>query len=291
MLVGVSYAVLAPHPALAPFVESLWIQDEPALEEEVEPTTLLPAGRAALVLEFGDPFEEVRPDGARRRHGPLQLCAQRTEPARVAACGRTGLVIVNFRPFGAAAFLGPQGEHAGALVDARALVSDREAREVLDELLHARDDRARAAAVERFLLARRPRGGPDGPHGPGALVAAAVERIERAAGREPIEDLCAALGTGRRQLARAFERGVGLGPKALARIVRFQHALRRARAGASWAAVAASAGYHDQAHLAKECVALTGRAPGALLPRVEERALGRTFNDTDARLARFATYL
>jgi hypothetical protein len=184
MLVRVSYAVIAPDPRLAPFVESLWIQDEPALEVEVEPTTLLPAGRAALVLEYGDPFEEVRPDGSRRRLAPLLLCAQRAEPARVAAGGRTGLVIVNFRPFGAAAFLGPQGEHAGELVDAGALVSARAARGVLVEVRHARDDRARADAVERFLQARRPGGSRAGGAATGALAAAAAARIARAAGRE-----------------------------------------------------------------------------------------------------------
>ena len=73
MLSRVGYAVLAPDPRLAPLVESLWVQDEPALEEEVEPTTILPAGRAALVLEYGDPFVEVRADGTRRRLAPVLL--------------------------------------------------------------------------------------------------------------------------------------------------------------------------------------------------------------------------
>jgi AraC-like DNA-binding protein len=95
----------------------------------------------------------------------------------------------------------------------------------------------------------------------------------------------------RRHLARRFARTLGLGPKAFARIVRFQGALRRARAGKTWAVVAARAGYSDQAHLAKECLALSGCTPAELLGEVEQRAVGRYFNDADPALRRSTLYL
>lgn len=279
------FAARAPDRRLAPFVESLWIQEEPAADPTLAPTVLLPVGRAALVVEYGDPFEELDARGSAARLPAALLAGQRDAPARVRATGRTGLVLVNFRPSGAAALLGPQDDTAGRHVDLAALVGAARARRLVEEVRTGRDALARTAAVERFLLALR------NPRAPDALVEAASARILAARGRVSIAGLARAHGLSRRQLVRRFRSELGLAPKAFARIVRFQCALRRARAGASWARVAPAAGFHDQAHLAKECQALSGCTPGELLAGLEERAVGRAFNDGDPELARFATYL
>ena len=281
------HTAFEPAARLASFVQSLWIQEEPATPdgECVEPTVLLPVGHAALVAEYGDPFEELAPDGAVRRLPPLLLAGPFTRPVRVRALGRTGLVIVPFVPWGAGALFGPQAECAEHFVELDALVPARDARRLHEELHEAHDPRGRAAAVERFLLVRASGRGAD------AGVVAAVRHIEHGGGRTPVAAVAAELGIGRRQLARRFERVLGIGPKAFARIVRFQRALARARAGEPWAEVAPAAGYSDQAHLVTECVALAGCTPTALVGGLEERAVGRTFNATDARLARSVIYL
>jgi transcriptional regulator GlxA family with amidase domain len=72
-----------------------------------------------------------------------------------------------------------------------------------------------------------------------------------------------------RQLRRRFHDAVGYGPKTLGRVMRLQRFLRLARAqpDAGLAALAADAGYADQAHLSGDARALTGRTPSALLAR------------------------
>jgi len=279
------HAAHAPPARLAHLVQSLWIQEEPAVDEPVAPTVLLPVGHAALVFEYGDPFEEVAADGVARRLAPVVIAGPCTRPVRVRALGRTGLVIVPFRPWGAAAFFAGAAECAKRFVELEALVSAAEVRRVHGEVLEATDEGGRRAAVERFLLARLGRGEID------ACVAAAVERIERAEGREPVAAVARHLGVGRRHLARRFAGTLGLGPKAFARIVRFQGALRRARAGEPWAVVAARARYTDQAHLTRECQALSGCTPVELIGEVEERAVGRYFNAADPALRRSTIYL
>ncbi len=281
------HAAHAPAARLAPFVQSLWIQEEPATPagEWVEPTVLLPVGYAALVLDHGEPFEELAPDGTVRRLAPLALAGPFTRPVRVRATGRTALVIVAFRPWGANAFFGPQAECAERFVELDLLLPAAEVRRLREELHAAPDARGRCAAVERFLGAQRNVRTPD------ARVVAAVARIERRAGHEPIEALADGLGLGRRHLARLFERSLGMGPKTFARIVRFQHLLRRARAGESWATLAPAAGFSDQAHLVKECVALAGCTPTALLGGLEQHEVGRYFNAADASLRRSTIYL
>jgi AraC-like DNA-binding protein len=60
-----------------------------------------------------------------------------------------------------------------------------------------------------------------------------------------------------------FRRELGLPPKTLARLVRFEraHRLTSRAATEGWAAVAADAGYYDQAHLIRDFRAFSGSTP------------------------------
>ncbi|MEU7565424.1 helix-turn-helix domain-containing protein [Streptomyces fradiae] len=64
---------------------------------------------------------------------------------------------------------------------------------------------------------------------------------------------------GVRQLHRRSLDAFGYGPKTLARILRLRRALALVRSGTPFASAAALAGYTDQAHLARDSRALTGR--------------------------------
>lgn len=71
-----------------------------------------------------------------------------------------------------------------------------------------------------------------------------------------------------RTLLRSATRWFGYGTATLARIMRLQRFLAAAAtspATASLAALAASAGYSDSAHLARDCRSITGLSPSALL--------------------------
>lgn len=68
-----------------------------------------------------------------------------------------------------------------------------------------------------------------------------------------------AVGLSARQLHRRSLDAFGYGPKTLARILRFQRALGLIRGGTPPAGAAVAAGCTDQAHLAREARALTGR--------------------------------
>ncbi|MEE1928461.1 helix-turn-helix domain-containing protein [Streptomyces sp. TRM 70351] len=78
-----------------------------------------------------------------------------------------------------------------------------------------------------------------------------------AAGRG-VAEVARAAGLSERQLHRRSLRAFGYGPKTLARVLRLQRALALARGGLPLAAVAAGAGYADQAHLARDVRALAG---------------------------------
>ena len=101
--------------------------------------------------------------------------------------------------------------------------------------------------------------GPDRRSDP--VVTAAVEHLDRGVGT-------AGLGLGSRQLRRRFGAAMGYGPAFYARLARLDRFSRLVEpvAVASLAQLGAEAGYFDEAHLWRDCRALTGRTPSQLRP-------------------------
>jgi AraC-like DNA-binding protein len=135
-----------------------------------------------------------------------------------------------------------------------------------------RSRRRRAAAHRaRGRACEHAAAGPRGSGGGGA--AARLQRVNRLADE---------LGFSERQLRRRFDHAVGYGPKILQRILRLRRFL--AGPGEDIAAAAIDAGYADQAHLTRECRALTGLAPSEWVSA--RRASGAAYGEREhARLA------
>jgi AraC-like DNA-binding protein len=247
-----SYRELPPPPALAPFVACLWVQRiAPGGGPYAQPVH--PDGCVDLVVQ----------DGAPRVVGP----ATRTATAVRAPGSTTGGV--RFRVGAAAPLLRAAPPE---LRDAQVPVEDLWGRGGRD--LAARCDDSGADETALFdALVRGLVGRLDAVDGPDALVLHAVHRLE---GTTPLGALAEEVGLSERQLRRRVEAAVGLGPRVLGRVLRFQRFLDAARASAApdLAALAAQAGYSDQAHLTHESRALAGLPPGELLAQEAQRLEG-----------------
>ncbi|MFD9949756.1 helix-turn-helix domain-containing protein [Nonomuraea sp. NPDC059023] len=155
----------------------------------------------------------------------------------------------------------------------------------LEEL---RDQRVPVTALGGVMDDLAARLGPGGRTGESPEVRAAVRRemvraVTERWGETPAPDAAAPaiatalragrsvrevaweLGYSERQLHRRSLASFGYSPKILQRIVRFQRALRMARAGRPLAEVAFASGYADQAHLANDVKRLSGVTMGTLL--------------------------
>ncbi len=187
----------------------------------------------------------------------LQVAGPDTGPVRVSLPEGTAVVGVRFAPGQAAGFLGAP---ASAITDSRVALAELwpEAPSLQERVGEAPTPGAAAAVLVKALVARRREVEPD------LLVAEAVELI--AAGTSP-GALSATLGLGERQLRRRFIAAVGYPPAVLRRILRLQSFLNLAEAtpNAGLAALAAGAGYADQAHLGREARTLTGMTPATLV--------------------------
>jgi AraC-like DNA-binding protein len=118
----------------------------------------------------------------------------------------------------------------------------------------------RFALVEDVLgsLAER---GPD----PDPVVAWMWRQLHASGGQVRIADLVAETGWSHRYVAARFREQVGVAPKVVASVMRFERAAQAVAGGeASLADVAARYGYSDQSHLTREFVRLSGSTPGQL---------------------------
>lgn len=249
------YTEHPPPPQLAPFVRCFWTLAAPAGGGAPEPA--LPDGSPELIINLGDTFVAHGPDGAVRRQPHVILVGQITRPFAVAPTGAISLVAARFTPAGACVLHRPMSSLTDTWRDVGAVFPGLHTSPSQEAALSGLTD-----ALTRLCVKSR---------GPGDLVTRAIARIEAQHGDVSIGDVAAELSTTLRQLQRRFQVEVGINPKLLARLRRFQRVLATWRdEPGQWASVAVRCGYFDQAHLVRDFTELGGGAPAELLARMPE---------------------
>ena len=259
-------------PSLDAFVECIWFLTDAVDDAGGElgaAQPILPDGCVELIFHFQDRFHAVGRRGVLHRQPASFVVGMLTTPLVVGAAGRVDTMAVRFRPGGAYPFLGlPLAELTDRFVDLDDLWGRDEAQRLWIALAAATDEATRVAVISRALIDRAAAFQPD------PLTASAVGAIVTSAGCARIDALAARYGVTTRQLQRRFAERVGVGPKMLSRILRFQRTLLlRASMDADrteWVRIAADCGYADQSHLIHDYAAFAGATPASLLAAESE---------------------
>ena len=238
------------------FVECFW-----TLESDVpstEPERILPDGCVELILNFGAPFSQHNNNTPSLQPRNF-LVGQMTGPIFISPTGAVQLLGIRFHPGGTLPFLRvPLHEITDRVVELGGLSCELE-RELLSAASDAKSLPKKAEAVERVLTQRLTILRQDN-----RLIHLAA-RIVASAGMMPVDQLAHEAGISSRQLERRFLREVGIGPKLLGRIIRFQQVFRAVdQRSSAWAAVALECGYYDQAHLIRDFNQFAQQTPAAL---------------------------
>jgi AraC-like DNA-binding protein len=258
---SLEYSETAPPDDLRPYIKCLWRLSGPAPTTAV-PEPIVPDGCVEIVLNVGDAFIRHVDDGSHRQSKRL-VAGQITRAITIAPSGRIDLWGIRFHPWSAAAFLGVS---ASELRDTFLSIDD--AQRALDRSFAALEDVEGDDARRAFIIdaLRRRASSLVANH---RSVAALVTTVSN--GTEPLSvaQLARQAGLSVRRVQTLFRDDVGLAPKQLMRISRFQRALAIARGepALAWSTVAARAGFYDQAHLIHESQDIVGCTPAALLGR------------------------
>lgn len=256
-------AVCQPDPRLAGIVASMWFGEGSVSYAR---DRILPSGQSQLLINLGPPQYRIESGPPERRipFRDIWYSGLHQGPIDTEAPHGNALLGVAFTACGGYPWL---GHDLSGLADRIIALADALGDGVLalrQRLLDTPDIAQRFELVERWLIARL---------NPRAVVHPAVrwavDRIAASGGLVSVDALARQTGYTRKHLALLFQRQVGFGPKALARVHRFKSAL--ALLGAAdevpWAALAARCGYYDQSHLVRDFRAFSGYAPSEFLRR------------------------
>jgi AraC-like DNA-binding protein len=232
---------------------------------EVTPRPLarreVPGADITLIISLGPAIEVF---DAERRGGRFTsfVTGLWDGPAVTEHAGYQHGIEVNLTPLGAHRLLGlPMHELANAVVALDDVLGAEVA--LLAERLYdapgwaARFDLLDAALAQRLADARPASAG----------VVWAWGRLRATHGAVSVAALTGELGWSRRHLGAQFREQIGLPPKLLARILRFDRvvALLRQEDPQRWAEVAYDCGYYDQSHFNRDFRQFAGATPSAFL--------------------------
>ncbi len=228
----------------------------------------LPSRHLTFVISFDTPLELSRlPDGTDRPATfDALLGGLHTTPAVIRHDGTEHGIQLQVTPAGARALFGMPAAELARTVVPLDTVWGRLAGELLDRLASASAWSERFAVLDGVLL-RVVSTRMELPSGARRETSYAWERLTRAAGAVEVGTLASEVGWSRRHLTQCFSAEYGVGPKQMARVLRFERArwMLTETDRPTLADVAAACGYADQAHMVHEWHALAGASPTAWL--------------------------
>jgi len=251
---------LNPRSELRAYIERLWVFDS-AVGLPADKTNIVPPnGYAKLVIPILNSIDSASSKGkGHSRPGELYFVGNQDSPTVLnTSTSRTLFATIEFKPNGAFPLFGvPMHELANILcpVDAAFPGWGEEARKIIRD---AGDVDSKVAVMQERLLMASRRFALGNP-----LVSYCVEALQRSSGLLPVAELAERTGYTSRYLEILFKQHVGLSPKALASIFRFQRFNHLWAQGTPYedVRIQLDSFYYDQAHFTREFKRLTGFPP------------------------------
>jgi AraC-like DNA-binding protein len=244
------FRVQPPSAPLRHHVEYFWYHDGIVSDYSME--RLLPDGGVELIVDLRDSPKLWRETDGQRRTATVRrswISGQHSRPIEIEAAQNSCMIGARFRPGGAHAILSsPLSELNDAVVELD-LVWGPMVHGLRDRLLDAPSVDDRFAILEAALLCRSA-----GRLALDPALSRALACIRAHPGEVSIRALASHIGISQGRLVRLFEQRVGLKPKQLARVMRFQNVVQQLERDPPppWIVVAAENGYFDQPHLIRD---------------------------------------
>lgn len=261
MITSMIYKTRRPRLQLEPYVDCIWLLASGTPSTAQQPEIVLPDGKMELIVHFGDHFEKLERNRFEKQARTL-FSGQITEKIVLRGSGEIGIVAIRFKPGGASRFFRfPHHEILDQVIRLEDILG-RDSSVLEEQILNAKTHDERMLIMEGFLVDRMlDQESLDG------LILQACRYIVQSGGEYTVRDLERLIGLSERQLERRFKVEVGLTPKMLSRIVRFQRfmALSHDKNLLLLTDAALMCGYYDQAHFIRDFKAFAGISPSIYL--------------------------
>ena len=253
-------AFVTPRRELRPYIESFWVLQSLTGLPATADSIAAPNGCSKLIIPCENSIVSVangRTQISQAQH--LYFVGNRDSATHIrSSAQKTSFIAIEFQPQGAFQVFGvPMSETSNQLWESACVFGywSREMQKAINNL--ERVDEKVACIQDRLtLMLRKNRRN-------ASIVDYCVGALRFADGRIPIRELEQQTGYSRRYLDKLFKQHVGLSPKVLAEIFRFQRFYRKWAEGLSFDLVKAELydHYYDQAHFTREFRRMTGHSP------------------------------
>lgn len=255
------YQTFPPPKDLEDYVDCFWVLAAP--EGSGDPEIVLPDGKTELIVHFGQHFLKSEIDPATGtatfvEQARVLMSGQLTERIWLKSSGEIGVVSVRFNPAGAARFFDlPYEDLVDRVVDFHRFEPDV-SKTLHDAIGAAPSHEARVEIMRDLLVSLLRRESEED-----VFVRQACRYIMKSEGEYSVQELVKLIGFSERQLERKFKKQVGISPKTLSRIMRFQRflALTKRQSDMTLAEAAHSCGYYDQSHFIRDFTKFAGVSP------------------------------
>lgn len=252
-----SYKV-KPSEILKKYIDSYFVVESESLSEFSESQRVYPIGSIVLLFHFHSPYLFQKRDNPIDLEPRSVICGQQTTYYDLTPSGKTGMVFVLFKPYGAGMFFNiPMKEINNQNIAFENIVKN-EAYVVEDKIQNASTNKERVSIIEKYLTGKLMNNYKNHDQ-----IIKVFDEIYQKEGQVSIKNMADVACLSVKQLERKFSALVGLNPKQFLRTIRFQNVLKikREKSFLDNTSVAMVCGYFDQSHFIHDFKTITGLTP------------------------------
>ena len=145
---------IQPSGILRPYIQNYFVVETDHLTDFLPEERIYPCGNATIVFHYGEPSKFKEKDSIAYIEPRLVICGQQTQYYGLSLSGKTGMILIVFKPYGVKSFFPfPATELFNENI-ALDNVVNHEAHELQDKLMESANNEQRIRLLEDFLMKR-----------------------------------------------------------------------------------------------------------------------------------------
>jgi AraC-like DNA-binding protein len=264
------FRIHQPHILLRPYIHRIWIFESPFGIAENDLKLVTPNGEIKLIIMYKSNVRcKIENKVWDFKEQSFAIVGQTTKPSIIIPEGGFGTLGIEFKPIGVYKFINiPLDLLTDQFIHFEEAF-EKSGRHLCKEVMATEGINDKIAVIEKYLLNQLYSVKKDF-----SLIDYAVNEITSSEGRTNIGNIIEQSGYSKRHFDRCFKVALGITPKELASIIRFQSFLGNVTRNRNQLKDQLYFYYYDQSHFIKEFKKYTGLKPG------EYFRFQNTFDDT-----------
>ncbi|QNI36684.1 AraC family transcriptional regulator [Edaphobacter albus] len=254
------YLERAPHPALVPFIHTLWYARDPHATHSHQ--RVLPTGHSQVVISLAQNYltDANHPTDPLQPSPPGLFLGLYSAYQHIDTIDLAELIGISFHPGGTLPFFPHTASFFSNCETDLESLWGAPFRSLRDHLRELTTPAQKFDLLEKFLLDQLQHSRVSALNG---IVHYSLQTIHAAPHIATVAELARTTGLSSRRLSQLFTEHVGVSPKLYCRIQRFQHVVQQLHRATEipWPELALACGYYDQSHFANDFRAFSGLSP------------------------------